>query len=77
MFAGAKGVCLRQGVSRSEVDGWSWGEGYLEMGISIAGQVVVWGESGEPCLNRTFGLAEVAPSVSLRYTLASGVAGIL
>ena len=43
VFAGAKGVCLRQGVSRSEVEGWSWGEGYLETGISRAGQVVVSG----------------------------------
>ena len=34
----------------------------LEIGITRAGQVVVWGESGGPCLNRAFGVTEVTPS---------------
>ena len=71
VFAGAKGVCLRQGVSRSEGEGWSWGEGYLEMGISRAGQVVVWGR-----INPRRHIPS-AHFVSLCFTLASGVAGTL
>ena len=34
----------------------------LEIGITRAGQVVVWGESGGPCLSRAFGVTEVTSS---------------